>query len=209
MRAKTKLKLYFFLLIFTLAVIGIYLLHHVDTSFISAGAILLSASLALCAALLNILFTRKTARESNSLEFQRNLLRDKSYKMHELRAMRAVRERENLHELAQTQFRFDKDSISIRYILNTWERAANAMRHGLYDELYLYEAHKSMVIALSMYFREFIKEAQQRQPSFYENFSWLALKWVIRRDSHSDKTRKTKLRQILAELDKIASHKIH
>lgn len=186
-----------------------YLIHTVNENFYSAAAILLSATLALLAALLNIMFTRKTARESNSLDFQKSLQEDKKYLAHIRIAAAAAKSKLEMRELAKVENRFDKNAISIRYVLNIWERAANAMRHDLYDELYLFESHKSMVIAFGIDFRDFIDECQKRQASFYENFSWLVLKWTIRRDSFQEKGRKKELKRIFSLLSKVASNKIH
>ncbi|GEA06420.1 hypothetical protein KUL42_11810 [Alteromonas sp. KUL42] len=209
MKANGKIKVAFITIIFLVSISGIYLLHEVDSAFYSAGAILLSASLALIAALMNITFTRKTARESNSLDFQKSLQSDVHYNEHVRKSAAAAKSRKDMRELAKVENRFDEDAISIRYVLNTWERAANAMRHNLYDELYLFEAHKSMVIAFGIDFREFIDECQKRQPSFYENFSWLALNWTIRRDSFQEANRKKQLKKIFKMLNKVALHKIH
>ena len=81
--------------------------------------------------------------------------------------------------------------------------------YDLYDELYLYEAYKSMVVDFGLYFREFISSSQKRQITFYENFSWLVLKWVIRKDSIKEKKRKKELKLIFKKLNRLAPKKIH
>jgi hypothetical protein len=208
-KAKSKIKITFTIIAILALTAGVYSLHKVDEKFYSAGAILLSATLALIAAFLSIMFTRKTARESNSLNFQKNLHSDIEYNKHVRITANAAKSGKNMRALAKVENRFDDDAISIRYVLNSWERAANAMRHDLYDELYLFESHKSMVVAFGIDFREFIDECQKRQASFYENFSWLVLKWTIRRDSFQEKERKRKLKKIFLSLSQVASNKTH
>ena len=171
---------------------GIFLIHRVDEKLISATAILLSATLALTAALLNLAYSRQTAREANSLEFQKRLQDNDEYIEHVRKVGEAIAKRNELDfaELAQPEQRSNEYTIAIRYVLNTWEQASNAIRHGLY-------------------FREFISSSQKRQVTFYENFSWLVLKWVIRKDSIKEKNRKKELKLIFKKLNRLAPKKIH
>ncbi|QJR82269.1 DUF4760 domain-containing protein [Alteromonas pelagimontana] len=211
MKKRTKLNYILAATIILVSLGGIFVIHQVDEKLISAIAILLSASLALTAALLNLAYSRQTAREANSLDFQKRLQDNKAYLKHIRKVGEAIARRSELDfaELAQPEHRSNEYAKSIRYVLNTWEQASNAIRHDLYDELYLYEAYKSMVIDFGFYFREFIISSQKRQVTFYENFSWLVLKWVIRRDSIKEKERKAELSRIFKKLNKLAQKNIH
>lgn len=207
MRRKTQLAVIIWAIIFCTSLFGIYAIHKVEKDLYSAMAILLSATLALIGAFMSVLFTRKTARESNALSFQKALQEDKDYLEQVRTAMQAAKSGRDLRILVKTENNMDQDAKAIRYVLNTWERAANAIRHGIYDEQFLYEAHKSMAIYFGMYFREFIAEAQKLQPTYYENFSWLVLKWTIRRDSFTEKKRRKEIKRIFKLLDKAAPNR--
>ncbi len=196
--------IFFFVLVFFF---GIILIHYLGRNFYSSGAILLSAVLALSGALLNLVYQRRTARDSNSLSFQHSLLNDQHYLKYLSCSVSAFENRHNfpLKMFATREYSKTPEAQAIRYVLNTWERAANAMRHGIYDEKYLYEAHKSMVLHFGVILREYVNEKQKEQISFFENFSWLVLKWSIRRDSFEEKITKKKLKKIFKELSKIKS----
>ena len=211
MKKRTKLNYILVGVVVITTIGGIFLIHRVDEKLISATAILLSATLALTAALLNLAYSRQTAREANSLEFQKRLQDNDEYIEHVRKVGEAIAKRNELDfaELAQPEQRSNEYTIAIRYVLNTWEQASNAIRHDLYDELYLYEAYKSMVVDFGLYFREFISSSQKRQITFYENFSWLVLKWVIRKDSIKEKKRKKELKLIFKKLNRLAPKKIH
>jgi hypothetical protein len=197
----------FFLLAFGL---GISLIISLGSDFYSAGAILLSAILALSGALINLIFQRRTARDANSLSFQHSLLNDSNYLTNVALSVKAFKNKHNvpLKELAQSHFSDSEEAKAIRYVLNTWERSANAMRHGIYDEKYLYEAHKSMVLHFGVILREFVNEKQKEQISFFENFSWLVLKWTIRRDSFEAKATKVQLKRVFRDLNRVKSGKL-
>lgn len=152
---------YFLLLIF----VGLLFIRYLGRDYYSAGAILLSAILALSGASMNVFYQRRTARESNSLSFQQSLSDNENYIKNIAVIVEAIRNRSEtpLQEYAKSIKTDSKEAKAIRYVLNTWERAANAMRHRIYDEQYLYEAHKSMVLYFGVYLRAFIKEKQKRR----------------------------------------------
>ncbi len=71
----------------------------------------------------------------------------------------------------------------IRELLNTWERAAIAIRQNVYDERLLYNAYGTSVIWIWKQTRPYIRQRQAANPRLYVNFDWLAITWLIRRDS--------------------------
>lgn len=212
MKSKRQVyKITAFLVFIFLVFGGVYYIHEVDIEYVPAFAIILSAVLALIAAFYNVAYQRQTARENNSLEFQKNLLQDKKYAKCLEVAVRVMSERKiPVRELAKREVKQEHqtEARAVRYVLNTWERAANAILHNLYDEQFLYEAHKSMVIHFGVYFREFIDESQKYQVTFYQNLNWLILHWSIRRDSFAEKETKKALKKVFNELSSIKSGKI-
>ena len=201
-----------FILWFTLSpIIGLYAISGLDEKYFGGGAVILSAALALSAAMVSMYYQRKTAREKNTLDFLNNLSDDTNYQSHFLnvRAILADEDKDaRLVELASPDKVNDKDTESIREVLNTWEQASNAVLHNLYDELYLYSSHKSQVITLSLVLRPYIRERQKTNVSLYSNFTWLALKWTTRRDSFESAQTKKDLKRVFRQLDKIKSGKL-
>jgi hypothetical protein len=189
---------------------GLFIIRQLGSTYYSAGAILLSAILALCGALINVFYQRRTARESNSLAFQQSLSDNETYNKNIPIIIKAIKNRYAvpLRDYTKPENSTCSQATAIRHVLNTWERSANAMRHGIYDEQYLYEAHKSMVLHLGVYLRGFINEKQREQASFYENFSWLVLNWTIRRDGFEELATKNELKRIFMELNAVKAGKL-
>lgn len=185
--------------------IGIYFIFDQNELFYSAGAILLSAILALSAAFFNVYFQRRTAKDSNSLHFQQALSSDTTYLSQTKLIIAAIKNKQNIAiaDYAKSPYNEDAKAEAIRFTLNVWERAANAMQHGIYDEEYLYHAHKSMVLYLGVHLREYIQARQVENISYYSNLNWLILKWAIRRDSFEERVTKAQLKQIFKQLNRI------
>ncbi len=191
--------------------VGIYLIAKLDASLYASGAVLLSAVLGVSAALAGMFYQRQTAKEKNTLDFQQKLKDDKDYLKHTVVLSQIIHSLERnkiLLELSKPENSNDPRGVSVRYVLNTWEQAANAIKHKLYDEAFLYSSHKSSVIDLSLYLRTFIRERQKKNVSLYSDFSLLALKWTIKRDSFESQQTKRELKRIFKQLDKVKSGKI-
>lgn len=186
-------------------IFGLSFIYYLGPAFYSAGAILLSAILALSGALMNVFFQRRTARESNSLSFQQSLSDNEDYISSVPKIINAINNRDvmPLQEYTKPEYANCDEAKAIRNVLNTWERAANAMRHGIYDERYLYEAHKTMVIHLGIYLRGYIVMKQKEQISFYENFIWLVVNWTIRKDSFEEAASREELKRIFKALNRV------
>jgi len=194
----------------TVLVIGVYLISIAGVNFYSAGAILLSAFLALSAALTNISYTRRTARESNSLTFQQSLLNSQEYEKNIDVVIKAIFNRLNfpIKDYAEAKHANTEEAKAIRYVLNSWEQAANAIKHNIYDEAYLYKSHKSTVLKIGLSLRGYIEEKQKSNISFFDSFNWLVLKWTIKRDSFQEKETKRQLKKVFSDLNKIKSGQI-
>ncbi len=184
---------------------GLWFIFNQKPEYYSAGAILLSAILALSGAVFNVYFQRRTAKDSNSLNFQHALSNDQVYLKKTGFVITAIRGKFELpiSDYAISPHNESVNAEAIRYTLNVWERAANAMKHGIYDEQYLYHAHKSMVLYLGVHLREYIKARQNENVSYYSNLNWLILKWAVRRDSFAEKNTKIQLKKVFNELNKI------
>lgn len=210
MHASKKHTFYTALYFLTLVSVGLSCIYKAGPKFYSAGAIMLSALIALSAALVNISYTRRTARESNSLDFQQTLLNNKEYARNVGVMIQAIGNRDSfpLENYAQDEHALTPEAKAIRYALNSWEQAANAMRHDIYDEIYLYKSHKSTVLYIGLMLRGYVRAKQEVNVSFFENFNWLVLKWAIRRDSFEEKDTKKQLKKVFKDLSKVKSGKI-
>ncbi|WKD23581.1 DUF4760 domain-containing protein [Pseudoalteromonas sp. KG3] len=211
MNKRSLIKNIFIVWFIFIPIFGIYLIAKLDSLFFASGAVLLSATLGLSAALAGMFYQRQTAKEKNTLDFQQKLKDDKDYLAHVVeisKIIHSLERKQTLLDLAKPQNSSDPRGSSIRYVLNTWEQAANAIKHNLYDEAFLYSSHKSSVIDLSLHLRPFIRERQMKNISLYSDFSLLALKWTIKRDSFESQQTKKELKRIFKQLDKVKSGKI-
>ncbi|MDN3485906.1 DUF4760 domain-containing protein [Pseudoalteromonas sp. APC 3224] len=211
MSKRNSMKSIFILWFVLVPIVGIYFISKMDPKLFPSGAVLLSATLGLSAALAGMFYQRQTAKEKNTLDFQQKLKDDKDYLDHVVvlgGIIHSLERKQTLLELAKPENSNDSRVMSIRYVLNTWEQAANAIRHKLYDEAFLYSSHKSSVIDLSLHLRPFIRERQKKNISLYSDFSLLALKWTIERDSFESLQTKKELKRIFKQLDRVKSGKI-
>lgn len=101
--------------------------------------------------------------------------------------------------------RFSEPFVSdIRETLNIWERAAIAIKSQVYDEDVLYKAYGSSLIGLWNDLRPYIIAKQEKNRRLYANFDWLAIRWMVRRESEYSKVelkRLKKAQRILSSID--------
>ena len=143
MNKRSLIKKTFIVWFILVPVTGVYLIAKLETSLFASGAVLLSAMLGLSAALAGMFYQRQTAKEKNTLDFQQKLKDDKDYKAHVVtmgKIIHSLERDKTLLELAMPGNSSDANGVAIRYILNTWEQAANAIYHNLYDEDFLYSS---------------------------------------------------------------------
>ena len=200
--------------------IGTYLITSAKGDYISAVAILFSAFLAISGALITIYFQRRTAREKNTLDFQNELHENEGYHQNVLLINKLIANHKDdyingrtdtmdvIKTLASPELVRTEEAVALRDVLNKWEQAANAIRHGLLDENYLYSSHKSSVLYMGVMFRSFIKERQKSNESLYLNFTWLVLKWTIKRDSFESQETRKQIRAVFKQLNNIKHGKI-
>lgn len=75
---------------------------------------------------------------------------------------------------------------AIIFIMNVWERTANAVRHKIYDEKYIYSSQCSTLMQYYSYLEEFIKQrrVQDNHIRLCVNMEWLAVKWKVQHAIH-------------------------
>jgi hypothetical protein len=91
----------------------------------------------------------------------------------------------------------------IREVLNTWERAAIAVKRNVYDEDLLFDAYGSSLVYMWQKLIPFIRRRQSSNNRLYANFDWLAIRWLIRRDSIKNQEKIKKLKKALEMLREI------
>ncbi|EKG1878681.1 MULTISPECIES: DUF4760 domain-containing protein [Klebsiella/Raoultella group] len=83
---------------------------------------------------------------------------------------------------------------SILYILNSWERCANAIRHKVYDEEFIYSAQGTTLVMTYKALLPLIECRKDKNKRAFLNVEWLATKWDLKhtiRGSLNKRTKKT------------------
>ncbi|WP_122499869.1 DUF4760 domain-containing protein [Pseudomonas viridiflava] len=70
---------------------------------------------------------------------------------------------------------------AIKVVLNSWEKVAIAIQNDVYSEKMLYQAYGTTVISLWDILHPYIRARQQENERVYISFTWLALKWRMKR----------------------------
>lgn len=126
---------------------------------------------------------KRTSREKNSLDFEAAYKRNDKV----VEAMDTVREiyrkrgTQPLDHWGTREAEQTPEAKALAIIFNEWERCANAVNNGLYDDMYLYRVYGSTLIHLDVHFNPYIEERRKINDRFYRNMKILALKWRIRR----------------------------
>ncbi|MCA3994668.1 MULTISPECIES: DUF4760 domain-containing protein [Serratia] len=144
---------------------------------------IIAALVAAAIAIISIRKQRQTSREKNSLDFESSYKR--SDKVEEawqtLLDILKVRKTIPLEMWGRDEVRQTKEARALMTVFNEWERCANAIRNGLYDDLFLYKVFGSTVIFLAKEFEPYLAARRSINIKFYGNFCWLAETWMIRR----------------------------
>lgn len=136
---------------------------------------------AIVVAVLGIFSQRKTSKEKNSLEFQADYLENKDIQEAwlKLREVKENKDPDKFEKLAKQKGTEERKAVLL--VLNEWERAANAIHHGLYDANFLYQAHGTTVITLYKDLLPFIKVFQKNNARYFIGFTKLAVRWQHKR----------------------------
>lgn len=131
-------------------------------------------------AIVSIKMQRKTSREKNALEFDVFYQTDSEVRTHWATVANYLIENKIKNDLSK----IDKKSdvfVSIIFILNTWERASNAIRYNIFDEDYLYNVLGSSAIRIYDELKIFIESRQKKNELALANFEWLVIRWRFRK----------------------------
>jgi len=156
-------------------------------------------AIALIVATIGILKQRQTSKEKNSLDFEASYKNNKDIR-EAWDTLRTILQQPPNYLLEIAKDRDNKHRKSIILILNEWERAANAIYHGLYDEEFLYKAYGSTVITLFTNTLPFISYFQQKNPRTFISFTKLAVRWQLKRSNENDFNVLKKLKVSLRDL---------
>ncbi|WP_397453904.1 DUF4760 domain-containing protein [Pseudomonas sp. NA-150] len=87
-------------------------------------------------------------------------------------------------------------------MLNSWERVAVAVKHDVYDEEMLFNTYASFLITIWNVLSPYIKEKQKKNPKWFIEVQWLAIRWKIRKD---DALTKRQIKDLKLALKNIAA----
>jgi hypothetical protein len=78
---------------------------------------------------------------------------------------------------------FSKEAKAFTTVFNEWERCANGIYYGVYDEDFLYGIYGSTVIFLHDKCKPYLDQRKKHNVRVFKRFLWLALRWKIRREA--------------------------
>ena len=144
---------------------------------------IIAALIAAAIAIISIGKQRQTSREKNSLDFESSYKRSDKVEDAWQTMLNILKLRKiiPLEMWGRDEVRQTKEARALMTVFNEWERCANAIRNGLYDEMFLYKVFGSTVIFLAKEFEPYLTARRSVNIKFYGNFCWLAENWMIRR----------------------------
>ncbi|KDE35135.1 hypothetical protein AW40_18395 [Kosakonia radicincitans UMEnt01/12] len=145
---------------------------------------IIAALIAAAIAVVSIRKQRQTSREKNSLDFESSYKRSDKVEdaWQTILNILKVRKLIPLEMWGRDEVRQTKEARALMTVFNEWERCANAIRNGLYDEMFLYKVFGSTVIFLAKEFEPYLTARRSVNIKFYGNFCWLAENWMLRRN---------------------------
>lgn len=142
-----------------------------------------------------LLTNAKATKIKNSIDFESSYKHKDSIKKSSDKVLELITSHENTDELNQKLFEIsikqdrtvaDSDYIHINDFLNEWERCANGVYYGVYDEKFLYGTYAGTLTTAFMKLLPFILMRQGgTRERVYIKTEWLALKWII--NQHKEK----------------------
>ncbi|EOB2571020.1 DUF4760 domain-containing protein [Vibrio fluvialis] len=156
------------------------------TEFLLKNPTVVPVTLGLVVAVVGILAQRRTAREVNALKFQSDRNQNKEYDRHNTVAIAFVKEAtpEQIADLAGKENE-SSEATALMYVLNEWERCANAIHYKVYDEKFLYSSSASGFLAIVHRLRPYIEKVRtlEGKSTIYDGLLKLEKKWRVRKDS--------------------------
>lgn len=161
-------------------------------------------------AVISIRNQRKTSREKNSLDFEAAYKRNKDIVDAWSEVLRIHKDRHNfpIADWGKEEYSQTDGAKALKLIFNEWERCANAVNNGLYDERYLYRVYGSTLIFLDVHFEPYMEECRKRNPRFYRNLKCLALRWRVRRAYEDQENDSREYQKLLNEAKRLVD-KLH
>ncbi|EEW1437697.1 TPA: DUF4760 domain-containing protein [Escherichia coli] len=158
-------------------------LHHLWKTNPTFYSTIIAAVIAAAIAIISIRKQRQTSREKNSLDFESSYKRSDKVEdaWQTMLDILKVKKIIPLEMWGRNEVRQTKEARALMTVFNEWERCANAIRNGLYDESFLYKVFGSTVIFLAKEFEPYLAARRSVNIKFYGNFCWLAENWMIRR----------------------------
>ncbi|WP_164067836.1 MULTISPECIES: DUF4760 domain-containing protein [Serratia] len=147
----------------------------------------IAALIALLVAVVTIRKNRQTSREKNSLDFESSYKRsdkvDAAWQI--ILTLLKKNAKKPMQHWGQNSVRQTQEARALMTVFNEWERCGNAIKHGLFDEGFLYKVYASTVINLYIGCKPYIDARQKVNPRIYTNFCWLANRWIVRKRRES------------------------
>ncbi|QHC08069.1 DUF4760 domain-containing protein [Aeromonas veronii] len=143
-------------------------------------------TLGLVVAVVGVLAQRRTAREVNALKFQSDRNQNKEYERHNTIAIAFVKTAtpEKIAGLAGNESE-SEEAAALMYVLNEWERCANAIHYKVYDEKFLYVSSASGFLAIVRRLRPYIDQVRtlEGKSTIYDGLLKLDKKWRVRKET--------------------------
>ncbi|EKF9473111.1 DUF4760 domain-containing protein [Vibrio cholerae] len=149
---------------------------------------------ALVVAVLNLLASSRTSKVKNSLDFETSYKHKEPIKKASDEVLKILKSTNSDAELIDKLFKIailegrEDDNgnsayLNINDFLNEWERCANGIYYGVYDEKFLYGTYAGTVTVAVTKLLPFILMRQGgNRERVYIKICWLALRWHIQRD---------------------------
>lgn len=156
-------------------------------------------------AVVSIRTQRKTSREKNSLDFEVSYKRSETVikAFDELVKAYTNKFDKPLADWGKRENARTTEGKALSTIFNEWERCANAVKHKIYDDAYLYKVYGSTVLDLDERFGEYVAACQKWNPRVYNNFKWLALRWRVRRSYEDVSHKAMKNKRLMDQIEKL------
>lgn len=156
------------------------------TEFFLQNPTVVPVTIGLVVAIVGVLVQRRTAREVNALKFQSDRNQNKEYERHNTLARTFVKTAttEQIADLAGTEGE-SSEAAALMYVLNEWERCANAIHYKVYDEKFLYSSSASGFLAIVRNLKPYIERVRtlDGKSTIYDGLLWLEKKWRCRKET--------------------------
>lgn len=175
---------------------------------------------ALVVAVLNLQASSRTSKVKNSLDFETSYKHKDHIKKVSDEVLKILKSTASNAELTEKLFKIailegredesgNGDYLNINDFLNEWERCANGIYYGVYDEKFLYGTYASTVTVAVTKLLPFILIRQSgNRERVYIKICWLALRWHLQREKEKGTTCHPKLLRAYDALS-IHHHRIY